>query len=237
MNPFPSEREIIARHATEEGVIQLQRRRLDDGSPAYEIIVDGVFLMASYNQASERALAEHALPAILARPRDQQRLLIGGLGMGFTLQTALAGDVAAVDVVELSTHIIEWNRTYFAPLNGRALADPRATLIQDDLYAVLERTPADRYCAILLDVDNGPSWLAHAGNARLYTDEALARWAALLMDRGLFAVWSAQAEPDFLARMEAVFDGVTETVIHAPGPDERVVDHFIYSGSRVGEKG
>ncbi len=236
MTPFPSPREIIARHATEEGVIQLQRRQLDDGSPAYEIIVDGVFLMASYNQASERTLAERALPAILARPRDQRRVLIGGLGMGFTLQSTLAADVAAVDVVELSPPIVEWNRTHFAPLNGRALADPRVTLIQDDLYHVLTTAPAAAYCAILLDVDNGPSWLAHEQNGRLYTDEALARWAGLLMAGGIFAVWSAQAEPDFLRRMEAVFDRVTETVIRAPAAD-RVVDHFIYSGYREKEKG
>lgn len=232
MNSFPSEREVIARHATEEGVIQLQRRQQADGSPAYEIIVDGVFLMASYNQASERALAERALPAILARPRDQRRILIGGLGMGFTLQTALAADVGAVDVVELSPHIIQWNRTHFAAINGRALADPRVTLVRDDLYHVLKTAPAAVYCAILLDVDNGPSWLAHEQNARLYTDEAFTRWATLLMEGGIFSVWSAQAEPDFLRRMEAVFDGVAEAVIRAPGSDERRVDHFIYSGSR-----
>ena len=237
MNLFPSEREIVARHATEEGVIQLQRRQLADGSPAYEIIVDGVFLMASYNQASERALAERALPAVLARPREQRRVLIGGLGMGFTLQSTLAADVVAVDVVELSPHIVEWNRTHFAPLNDYALADPRVTLIRDDLYHVLDTAPAAAYCAILLDVDNGPSWLAHPGNERLYTDQALARWDTLLMEDGLFAVWSAQAEPEFLRRMEAVFGGVTETVVHAPGADTRMVEHFIYSGIRRKKKG
>jgi spermidine synthase len=156
MPDVPSQRIVLARHTTPTGEIQLQQRPLADGALAFEIIVDGVFLMASYNQASERAVARYALDA-LPDVQAGLRLLVGGLGMGFTLQQALSNEhVAAVDVVEISPHIVEWNYTYFAPLNGHALVDPRVNLLQDDLYVVL-KAQAERnvqYHAILLDVVN-----------------------------------------------------------------------------------
>ncbi|MCB0188735.1 MAG: hypothetical protein KDE31_30910, partial [Caldilineaceae bacterium] len=181
-------RTVLARHPAGEGEIQLQQRQWPDGAVAYEIIANGVFLMAIYNQISERALATWALNATHADLTDDRRVLIGGLGMGFTLQAALAHDVAAVDVVEISPHIVEWNHTYFADLNGDALADPRVTLIQDDLLQLQSTLAAASYAAILLDVDNGPSWLTYEANARLYTDAALQRWAHALLPGGVFAV-------------------------------------------------
>lgn len=239
MDPYPSERVVIARHPTTDGEIQLQRRQQPDGSLAYEIIADGVFLMASYNQVSEKALAECVLPSVMARPLAERRLLVGGLGMGYTLQATLSAalfategsTVEAVDVVEFSPHIVEWNRTHFAALNGDVLKDPRVTIIQDDLYTVMNRSPRSSYCAILLDVDNGPSWLAHPGNARLYTDQALRRWSALLMPGGILAVWSAQVEPDLLRRMTSIFGKATETIVVANERQGEPVETYIYRGS------
>jgi spermidine synthase len=232
MDPLPSERVVLARHVTPGGEIQLQQRPLPDGSPAFEIISDGVFLMASYNQASARALAQHGLGAVKTGPRTAQRelrVLVGGLGMGFTLQEALSGDVAAVDVVEISPYIVEWNRTHFAALNGDALADPRVGLIQDDLSTLLW-TSTKSYHAVLLDVDNGPSWLAHPDNARLYSLEALKRWSAMLTPGGSFAVWSAQPEPEFLGRLEAVFPRAQEIPVLDPDDKTEPVEYFIYRG-------
>jgi spermidine synthase len=233
MDPPPSERVVLARHVTPSGEIQLQKRPLPDGSLAFEIISGGVFLMASYNQVSERALAHYALETVKMSPISELRVLVGGLGMGLTLQETLTGDVASVDVVEISPHIIEWNHTFFAPLNGDALADPRVRLIQDDLYTFLcdltKSTPA--YHAILLDVDNGPSWLAHPDNARLYTLEALERWSALLTPGGSFAVWSAQPEPEFLERMEAIFGRAEEISVVARNYRNKPVEQFIYRGA------
>lgn len=230
MFSLPSERVVLARHITPSGEIQLQQRPLPDGSLAFEIISDGVFLMASYNQVSGRALAHYALEAVKASPCSERRILVGGLGMGFTLQETLTSDVASVDVVEISPYIIEWNRTYFAPLNGDVLADPRVRLIQDDLYTVLctptESTAA--YSAILLDVDNGPSWLAHENNARLYTLEALERWSAMLMPGGSFTVWSAQPEPEFLERMQTISSRAEEISIVAANHNKEPVEYYIY---------
>jgi spermidine synthase len=225
----PSHRTVIARHTTPTGEIQLQQRPLVDSTLAFEIVADGVFLMASYNQASERALARQTLDALPASSSGF-RLLVGGLGMGFTLQEALSSEyVAAVDVVEISAHIIEWNRTHFAPLNGQALSDPRVTLIQDDLGAVLDTTsqPGARYHAILVDVDNGPSWLARENNARLYTTAALQSWKELLTLGGCLAVWSAQHEPEFLARLRAVFGQAEGISIETPS-EKGLVEQFVY---------
>jgi spermidine synthase len=232
----PSQRTILGRHATPTGEIQLQQRPLADGTLAFEIIVDGVFLMASYNQTSERALARCALDALTSK--ENLRLLVGGLGMGFTLQEALSSDqVITVDVVEISPHIIEWNRTHFAPLNGDVLADARVTLIQEDIYTVLKvLPPRGQYHAILLDVDNGPSWLAHENNSRLYTLEALQWWAAQIIPGGCLTIWSAQAEPEFLQRLRTVFDQAEEISVQATdGKDP--VEQFVYRAVKVSSSG
>jgi spermidine synthase len=221
----------LARHATPSGEIQLQQRPLPDGSTAFEIISDGVFLMASYNQVSERALAHHALEAVKTSPDSDLRVLVGGLGMGFTLQETLVAGVGSVDVIEKSPYIVEWNRTFFAPLNGNALADPCVRLTQDDLYTFLCAHATPAYHAIVLDVDNGPSWLAHPDNARLYTLEALERWAAMLSPGGGLAVWSAQPEPEFLERLGAIFDRAEEIIVVAPNTRNEPVEHFIYRGA------
>jgi spermidine synthase len=228
MVSLPSKRVVLARHLTSSGEIQLQQRPLPDGSPAFEIISDGVFLMASYNQVSARALARYALETVKTRPSSERRVLVGGLGMGFTLQETFTRDVALVDVVEISPTIIEWNRTHFAPLNGDALADPRVRLIQDDLYTILCASSPAAYDAILLDVDNGPSWLAHENNVRLYTREALEQWSAMLVPGGVFSVWSAQPEPAFLERMQTIFSHAEEISIVVPNPRKKPVEYFIY---------
>ena len=225
----PSQRIVLARHATPTSETQLQQRLQADGSSVFEIIVDGVFLMASYNQASERALAHYALDTLAAQ--FDLRILIGGLGMGFTLQTVLLSTaVATVDVVEISPHIIEWNHTYFAELNNNALADPRVNLIQDDLHLVLHTTL--QYHAILLDVDNGPSWLAHQNNARLYTVKALQQWRALLVTGGCLTVWSAQPEPEFLERLLTVFGRAEEIPVEVSN-ENGVREQFIYRAVAV----
>jgi spermidine synthase len=232
MTVIPSERIVLARHPTPGGEIQLQRRSLPDGTLAYEIISGGVFLMASYNQVSERALARRGLETLGTTPRAERRVLVGGLGMGFTLQEILSREAAYVDVVEISPYVIEWNGTFLAGLNGDVLADPRVRLIRDDLYNVLRISPPATYQAILLDVDNGPSWLAHEDNARLYTREALERWAALLTPGGSLAVWSAQPEPEFLERAQAVFGRAEEIPILAPDYRNQPVEHFVYRAAR-----
>ena len=153
--------------------------------------------------------------------------------MGLTLQAVLEYEVATVEVVEISAHIAEWNRTHFAPLNDHALVDPRVTLLQEDLYDVHTFMQEAAYAAILLDVDNGPSWLVHEDNARLYTDDALGRWSNALAPGGALAVWSAQRETEFLGDMAAVFDYTEEITIDAPVSYGRDAEFYIYCGVKA----
>lgn len=177
----PSGREVLARCRTATGDWQLQRR-----NGHYEIICNGVFLMAGYNGDSERRLAHAALAAARGRAL---RVLVGGLGIGYTLQAVLEDPrVVRCDVVEIEPLIAAWHRDYFAPLCGRPLEDPRTRLIVADLYDLpLER---GAYDAILLDTDNGPRWLARPENARLYEPASMARLRAALTPRGRLVVWT-----------------------------------------------
>lgn len=177
----PSGREVLARCHTATGDWQLQRR-----NGHYEIICNGVFLMAGYNGDSERRLAHAALAAARGRVL---RVLVGGLGIGYTLQAVLEDPrVVRCDVVEIEPLIAAWHRDYFAPLCGRPLEDPRTRLIVADLYDLpLER---GAYDAILLDTDNGPRWLARPENARLYEAPSMARLRAALRPRGRLVVWT-----------------------------------------------
>ena len=145
----------------------------------WEILWEGTFLMSSECRESERALGA------LARGRT----LVGGLGMGFTLRAALDAGARLVDVVEISGAVIEWNRGPLAELSNRALDDPRVRVYEADAVAFLR--DARGYDAILLDVDNGPSWTARPENAALYDIDFLRN---ALDPNGLLAIWSAQQE-------------------------------------------
>src|SRR5262249_195653 len=115
------------------------------------------------------------------------------LGMGFTLRAALDAGVATADVVEISGAVIAWNRGPLAELAGRPLEDPRVRVHEADVATFL---PAARdYHAILLDVQNGPSWPARPENVALYNESGLAALRAALAPAGVCAIWSAQREP------------------------------------------
>jgi len=179
----PSGREVLARASTATGDWQLQRRR-----GHYEIICSGVFLMASHNGASERRLAEETLAQVRG---EALRVLVGGLGIGYTVQAVLDDPrVVRCDVVEIEPLIVAWHRRYFAPLCGHPLLDSRMRLVEGDLYDL--PLPPAAYDAILLDTDNGPYWLSRPENARLYRVESMARFLAALTPRGRLAVWTPE---------------------------------------------
>ena len=224
------ERTVLERGTTPEGDIQLQTRRTPQGELAYEIILNGVFIMASYNRESERALATLALEGRrdgsaqgapgesagwrahgteLAPPEGPPlRVLVGGLGMGYTLQAVLAWPrVAAVDVVEIDQTLIGWNPRHFGHLNGQALDDARVRLVCADMADWLA-TATGPYQAVCLDVDNGPHWLARPENARLYGVRGLRRLRGLLGDGGVLTVWSAGPDAAFQGRLRRVFGEV-----------------------------
>jgi len=126
----------------------------------FEVISNGVFLMDTRNGASERLLVRVALAGV----RAPARLLLGGLGVGFSLAEALACDlVERVTVVEIEAAVIRWNRTYLAAHAGRALEDPRVEVVCADLRDWLG-SARQRFEAICLDVDNGPGWTVAEAN-------------------------------------------------------------------------
>src|SRR5438445_7366199 len=210
-DPMPSGREVIERVTTATGEWQLQR-----AGSHFEIICNGVFLMASYNQDSDRALAALAVRRVVGGGR---RGLLGGLGIGSTAQAALEDPrVGRLEVVEIEPVVLAWHRVHFAALSGRPLEDPRARLLLSDVHDV-PLTPAS-YDAILLDTDNGPDWLARDLNERLYTAAGLARCLEALTSRGGLALWSADASSrlvDTLRGSGAAIESIAVTDAIAPG--------------------
>ena len=166
--------------------------REHDGT--YAIRVDGDELMSTRRNASEVKLAE--LACAHARQLRAARVLIGGLGFGFTLKAALAALApdATVTVVELLASVIAWNKNPAFPLAEEAVSDPRVVLLQRDVAEVIREFPRT-FDSILLDVDNGPVALSTAGNQRLYERAGVEMTYAALRPGGCLAVWSAAPNP------------------------------------------
>ena len=189
---------LLAEAVTPDGAkITLHER---DGR--FAIRIGGRELMNSAIPSSELLLAELGLQAV----RPPARVLVGGLGLGFTLKRLLeiAGPELEIVVVELLPVIVDWNRTHLAGLNGGALDDPRVKVVVDDVRRHLFTAKPGTYDAILLDVDNGPSAMVSEGNERLYSGNGLHRLLNLLPPGGRLCVWSASIDNRFTARMERV---------------------------------
>ena len=182
----------------------------------FTINVKNEELMNSRLHGSEDALAELTCKPLAKRKRP--KVLIGGLGMGFTLGAALEhlGPQAHVVVAELVPAVIQWNRTHLADLAGRPLEDSRVTVREGDVGSVIKEKAA-AYDAILLDVDNGPEGLTHEGNDRLYTLRGLESAKAALRPGGVLAVWSAQPDKAFTKRLRASGFNVEEVPARARG--------------------
>ena len=186
--------ELLGRATTPDG--SWLELRHHDGE--YVIRADTYDLMTSRNHGSEVAMASLAC----AKPRPDMRVLVGGLGMGYTLRAVLdlLPSGGSVVVSELVPEVIEWNRGPLGPLAGNPLDDDRVTLVAGDVADTIRS--ADRvYDAILLDVDNGPSALTQRGNGRLYGPQGLAAGHRALRPGGTLAVWSVELDPVFEARL------------------------------------
>lgn len=195
-----------------------KRMTLHEHDGAFTIRVGGVELMSTRQHHSEERLAE--LACARARRRGRPRLLIGGLGMGFTLRATLAqlGPDAAVVVAELMPAVIAWNQNPEYGLGGDALADPRVEIITGDVAEVLEQSRGG-FDAIILDVDNGASGLSADSNGLLYTEAGLAMTRRALKPGGCLAVWSSGPDAAFVERMRrGGFDVTVERArTHATG--------------------
>ena len=176
------------------------------------IHLDGDELMSTRVHGSERALAElgcHKLP----RP-EKPVVLIGGLGLGFTLRAALAvlPPRARIVVAETFPCIVEWNQRHVVDY-GRALEDARVRVIQQDVANLVAGSSPRHFDAILLDVDNSPDAWCLESNARLYTRRGLAQIKRTLVAGGTLAVWSAHPDPPFLKFLRtAGFEATAKTV-------------------------
>ena len=196
--------ETIDRDVTPLGVLELRRYRAENGEVGYEILLEGSFLMASHGSHSERALASLAHARL--KSTDELTVLVGGLGAGHTLRAVLdLPGVNRVEVAEIGAKVVEWNRLYFAEVNGRAVDDPRTTVVVGDVLECLRSRP-NTYDLILIDVDNGPGWLAAPRNADLYGLQGLSdcRWA--LRPGGVLAVWSPQVNTDLASALSTAFE-------------------------------
>jgi spermidine synthase len=189
--------------------ILLDQATTPDGRPmtlhehdgVFMIRVDGVELMSTRQHHSEEKLAELAC-ARIGKQSGGAKVLIGGLGLGFTLRAALAalGPDATVVVVELMPAVIRWNEKPEYGLGADAMADPRVEVVAGDVVDVLKKSRS-QFDAIILDVDNGASGLTAVANSRLYSATGLAMIRSALRPAGCLAVWSADADPAFVERM------------------------------------
>ena len=194
----------------------------------YSIMLGATELMNSRKKGSEEALASLACTRLKdgARPR----VLIGGLGMGFTLRAALSelGEGAKVTVAELVPAVVRWARGPMAHLFGGSLEDARVAIVEEDVGALI--VPGAAFDAILLDVDNGPEGLTRAANDRLYDLTGLKRARAALSPGGVLAVWSSAPDRAFTQRLARVGFAVEEVAARARG--DRGGRHLIWLAAR-----
>ena len=159
--------------------------------------------MSTTSTFSELLLAE--LPCEGLRSRPHARVLIGGLGLGFSLMRTLelVGPAAKVEVAELLPEVVAWNHEFLGDVNGKLLQDPRVKVITSDVFEVIRSAGKAYYDAILLDVDNGPTSFVQAKNSRLYNRRGLDLISGALKPGGKVAFWSACEEPGFFQSLSS----------------------------------
>lgn len=170
---------------------------------------NGSELMSTNHTYSEELLSEigckHLRAGSAKRPAHP-KVLIGGLGLGFTLKRALevVGSPAIIEVAELMPPLIEWNRTFLVEYNGPLLEDPRTMITQGDLFDTISNKQDGSYDALLLDIDNTPDDLITDGNARLYTPSFLQKIMNILTPTGKVSYWLSEPAPKFKQLLEKV---------------------------------
>lgn len=206
-----------------DGMSDALVRRRDDG--ALELRVNGVFVMDDQETSSERALARAVLD------QGAAEILVGGLGLGFTLRELLDSPaVRRVVVAELHREIPAWMADGTIP-GADLLADPRTELAIGDVRRVVADQPVGSLDAIVLDVDNGPDFLVHDHNAAVYSSSFIETCAARLRPGGSLCVWSMAQSDEVMAGLAATFLDVQETRIPVR-LQSREDDYWILTGSR-----
>ncbi|MFA7249848.1 MAG: hypothetical protein WC273_09490 [Dehalococcoidia bacterium] len=215
--------ETLAIARTPDGSSLTLRRHDRD----YVIHADGYDLMTSRMHASEDAMMALACP----HPRSGACILVGGLGMGYTLGAVLAllPEDGAVVVGELIPEVVEWNRGPLGPLAGNPLDDPRVQVVVGDVSRLIRQSTA-QFDAILLDVDNGPGAPTQRGNTRLYTRAGLTAAHQALRPGGALAVWAVDDERGFERDLRAA--GFTPSTHFVTAHGTKGKRHVIFVGRK-----
>lgn len=207
------------------GELRLYRR-----DEEFSIRADRIELMNSRQHGSEEALAEMSCARIAHRPRA--RVLVGGLGMGYTVAAALehSGADSQIVVAELVPAVVKWNRGPLAELAGRPIENERVMVREIDVVQIL-KAERKAFDAILLDVDNGPEGLTRTKNNWLYSREGLATAYAALRPASVLGVWSVTANTAFLRRLQETGFKVEQSRVRSRGP-LRGSQHTIWIAQR-----
>lgn len=189
--------------------------------------VDQRVLMSNRVHQSEISLAERAI----ALAEDPRHVLVGGLGLGYTLRATLdeLPDDALVTVAELVPELVDWNRKHLHHLNDRALEDPRCEVVVGDVYELISRKKRT-FDVILLDVDNGPRALSQAKNQRLYSDAGTRVCWNALTPGGVLGVWSASPNAKYAQRLERF--GFEPRVLRVPARTGGRASHVLFLGTK-----
>lgn len=196
----------------------------------YFMKVGGVQLMSTNASSSEQQMAELACANMPPKPR----ILIGGLGFGFTLRRVLelCPMDAIIDVAELLPIVVEWNREFLEDVNGLLVDDPRVRIHLRDVAEIIHKVGAKRYHAILLDVDNSPDPLVQKGNAGLYNSAGISLAKAALEPGGRVVYWSANQDRSFAKSLGKIF-GNSEAIGAKAYPKAKRFTHTLFVADRV----
>lgn len=215
---------VIASSRTSRGELALRER--DDGH--LELRANGLFVMDTREHTSERALASEAL----AHCPAAHDVLVGGLGLGYTLAATLSDErVRRCTAVELEPDLVRWLQDGTIPHEAPLLQDPRVETVVADVADVLRSTPDASYDVVLLDVDNGPGFLVHEENAALYEPTGLRDVRRILRPGGVLVIWSASPAPTLEQAMREVVGHTEVTPYDAPGHD-RAGRYWLYAARR-----
>ena len=222
----------VARAESERGELVLRQRIDAGGERVLELRANGVFVMDTAETSSEEAIAAAALRAVA----EPQAVLVGGLGLGFTLRTVLDDPrVRTVEVVEIEPALVGWLRDGVVPHGPALLADPRVRVIVGDVAAVVDTAADTAYDLVLLHLDNGPGYLVHDVNAALYDEPFLRSVRRVLRPGGTVVVWSAARALALLEALATAYDAVEE-IAQPVAPGGREDTYWLYA-ARVASDG